>query len=320
MIKTTTICFLILGVLLTGAVPAMAQNPPQQPATTTQPPATSPDQPPATQPDQPPATGQPPAAPPDQPPPDQPAPPPTPTAPPPPPPQPPPTTRQQPTAARPPDAPINKNAFVDVNFGFQPSSRSLSIEANPIVYEEAAIIRSSEDIKSTALIDVMGGYRVWRDLSVVLGLTTTFSTSGDATVVGAIPHPAVFDRRVESTKTVSDLKHSERSVHISAMWTTPISDKMDGSIFAGPTYVKVKQELVTSVDVPVNTQTFTPSASEETASVWGFHFGGDVTYLVTPMVGVGGMVRFVRAKADLPSVADVTVAGFQVGGGLRLRF
>ena len=32
------------------------------------------------------------------------------------------------------------------------------------------------------------------------------------------------------------------------------------------------------------------------------------------------MVRFVKAKADLPSVPDLNVAGFQIGGGVRIRF
>jgi hypothetical protein len=32
------------------------------------------------------------------------------------------------------------------------------------------------------------------------------------------------------------------------------------------------------------------------------------------------MARFVKAKADLPAVQDLDVAGFQFGGGIRVRF
>ena len=219
--------------------------------------------------------------------------------------------------------PPTKNIFVDVNFGAQPSSRTFSVDAFPIVYNEVAIIRANQGVNGASLIDVQAGYRVWRDFSAVLGLTSTFGTTGEAEVTGGIPHPLFYDTRVESRVSVSDLSHREQSLHLSFMWTSPVTDKIDASVLAGPSYIKVFQDLVSSVNVPANTQTFTALAEQQTATKVGFHFGGDVTYLITPRtprIGVGGMVRFVKAKADLPSVPDLGVAGFQVGGGLRVRF
>lgn len=216
--------------------------------------------------------------------------------------------------------PPSKNIFVDLNFGVQPASRTFSMEAFPIVYGETAIINANQGVDGSAIMDLMGGYRVWKSVSAAIGYTTTFASKGTAVVTGAIPHPLFFDTRVESTQTVEDLEHQERSVHISVMWTSPVTDKIDASIFAGPSYVKVRQDLVTSVNVPPGTQTFTPISGEETASVWGFHIGGDVTFLFTPHVGAGAMMRFVTAQADLPSVPDLDVAGFQISGGVRIRF
>jgi hypothetical protein len=82
----------------------------------------------------------------------------------------------------------------------------------------------------------------------------------------------------------------------------------------------VTQGLVTNVTVPANTQTANPSPEIQTATKVGFSFGGDVTYLVRPRVGIGGMARYVAAHADLPSAPNLKIGGFQFGGGLRLRF
>ena len=46
----------------------------------------------------------------------------------------------------------------------------------------------------------------------------------------------------------------------------------------------------------------------------------DISYLVAPKIGIGFLVRYVIANADLPSVPDLKIGGFQFGGGARFRF
>jgi hypothetical protein len=214
----------------------------------------------------------------------------------------------------------SKNIFVDVNFGFQAISQTITVSSTPIIYGEIAFIDSTQDVTGSPFLDVTAGYRIWKDFSVALGLATTFNRSQTAQVSASIPSPVFFDRRVVSNITVTDLEHKERSASLLFAWTTPISDKMDAAVLAGPTFIKVFQGLVTNVDVPANTQTANPHAEEQTGTKVGFSIGGDITYLVRPRVGVGGMARYVRAHADLPSVSDLKIGGFQFGGGLRLRF
>ena len=36
--------------------------------------------------------------------------------------------------------------------------------------------------------------------------------------------------------------------------------------------------------------------------------------------GAGVFIRYAGAKVDLPSVADLHVGGFHIGGGVRVRF
>jgi hypothetical protein len=220
--------------------------------------------------------------------------------------------------------PPNKRIYVDLNFGAQPASQTFSITTpNPpqMVYNESVILSGTQGINGSTLIDISGGVRVWRNFSVGLAFGTTIGGKGDAVVTAGIPHPIFYDTRKESTQEVTDLKHSEQSIHLMFMWTTPISDKMDASVYAGPSFIKVKQEIVNTVSVPTGTQDFTPIVTEENEGAKpGFHIGGDVTYLFTPMVGVGGFLRFVNASVDLPSAQGLDAGGFQYGGGLRVRF
>jgi len=220
--------------------------------------------------------------------------------------------------------PPTKQIYIDFNFGVQPASQTFSITTpNPpqTVYNESVIVSGTQGINGSTLIDIMGGYRVWRNFSVALGFDTSVGGKGDASVTAGIPHPIFYDTRKESTQSVTDLKHSEQSIHLSFMWTTPLTDRMDASVYAGPSFIKVKQEIVNTVNVPAGTQDFTPIVTEESEGAKpGFHFGGDVTYLFMPNVGIGGFIRFVNASVDLPSAPGLDAGGFQYGGGVRARF
>jgi hypothetical protein len=54
----------------------------------------------------------------------------------------------------------------------------------------------------------------------------------------------------------------------------------------------------------------------------GIHFGVDVTYMVNPRFGFGGIARYTWGSADLAGTDEdsLTLGGFQIGGGLRVRF
>ena len=217
----------------------------------------------------------------------------------------------QPTAA--------PNIFISVNGGVHASSEDISVSASQPLYNETATVRSEQTVGGGALIDFSVGYRVWNDVSVALGWSS-FSDTAQARATASVPHPIVFDRSETRELVVEDLKHSQRSVHLSVMWTTPIAEKMDGSILLGPSFIRVKQQLVNGITVPANTQNANAVTVEESESAVGFHLGGDVTYAVTPRIGVGGLVRFVVGSVDLPSAGDLSVNGFEVGGGVRVRF
>ena len=205
-----------------------------------------------------------------------------------------------------------------MNGGVQAASHSIAVTATPTIYDEPASISSTQKIGSGGLFDLAVGYRVWHDVAIAVGFTTSSSKS-DAQVVASIPSPTVTDQPKTTTATISGLKHSERAVNVQLVWTRPVNQKVDAALSLGPTFIKVDQNLATNVNVPAGTQDAIPVAEQQSKTAVGFQFGGDVTYLFTPRYGIGAIARYVVAKADLPSVS-LTVGGFQIGGGLRLRF
>ena len=222
-------------------------------------------------------------------------------------------------SAAPAAAQTTKNIFVDVNAGVQVASRTFVVDARPIVYNEAAILSTSHKVGSGVLFDVSGGYRVWRDLSIALGYNYA-DGSADAQMTAGVPHPLFHDRRVETTVTVDSVKHSENAFHVQAVWTMPVTDKMDASFSFGPSFIHVSQELVTNITVAAGTQNATPAPETQSGTAKGFQIGADLSYLLNPRYGVGGFIRYVGGSVDLPSVENLKLGGFQIGGGARLRF
>ncbi len=215
-------------------------------------------------------------------------------------------------------AQTTKNIFVDVNAGVQVASRTFVVDALPIVYDETAVLSTSHEVGSAGLFDISGGYRVWRDLSIGLGFSYA-SGSGDAAMTAGVPHPLIHDRRVETKQTV-DANHSEKTFHIQAIWTMPVTDKMDASFSFGPSFINASQEMVTNISVEPGTQNATPLTETQSDTANGFNIGADLSYLLTPRYGIGGFLRYVGGSVDLPNVENLKVGGFQIGGGARFRF
>jgi hypothetical protein len=222
-------------------------------------------------------------------------------------------------SAAPAAAQTTKNLFLDLNAGVQVSSRTFVVDSSPIVFGETAIISTSHDVGSAPLFDVSAGYRVWRDLSIGLGFSFA-SSSADAAMTAAVPDPLFHDRRVTTTATADGLKHSEKAFYIQALWTVPVTDKMDASFSVGPSFINVSQELVSGITVAAGSLNATPVTEKQSDTAKGFHVGADLSYLLNPRYGVGGFVRYVGGSVGLPSVVELKLGGFQIGGGARLRF
>jgi hypothetical protein len=101
----------------------------------------------------------------------------------------------------------------------------------------------------------------------------------------------------------------------------PVANKLDIGVFGGPSIFAVSQDVAgtSTVAEPGPTVT-TPLAKASKTSVGG-NFGVDVQYLVHKKIGVGVLARYTVGSVKFDGATDsLTVGGFQIGAGARLRF
>lgn len=211
--------------------------------------------------------------------------------------------------------------FLNVTGGIQAGSHTLATELTFDLYDELATVRTTQDISGGAFFDLSAGYKVWRNLALGAGYSWT-SSKADAAVSASIPSTDVHDQPRAITASAADLNHTEHGIHFMAVWMVPITDKIDVGVSAGPTIFQVKQDLPGALTISEPGPSVTGAAvSEVNKTTIGVNVGVDVTYLVTKRIGVGGLARYTKGSAELDGVAKkLTVGGFQIGGGVRIRF
>ena len=179
-----------------------------------------------------------------------------------------------------------------------------------------------------ALLDVGGSVRVWRNLAVGAGISW-LTRETDADVSGQLPHPFWFDRPRSVSVTAPGLARREMAVHVQAKWVIPVTRSVAVTLFGGPTWFDIAQDLVVDVTFdqayPFDAATYSgTNTGERSASTVGAHAGADIAYYFSERIGIGGMVRFSRGAVEFDSPDGDTVkndvGGVHTTGGLRIRF
>jgi hypothetical protein len=204
--------------------------------------------------------------------------------------------------------------FVSVNGGVQAASHNLSATQRFPLFDEDVNATSNAKIKSSGLFDISAGYRVWHNVAASIGYTFASSTS-DLHVDGSVPDPVFFDRPHPFNATLNGAKHRESVINLAAVYMMPITDKVDLGISLGPSIFVVKQDVAANLSGANQT----PSLSRANKTTGGFNLGVDVTYLLGRRWGVGGLARYPWGRVKIGD-DHLTVGGFQVGAGGRLRF
>ncbi|MEO8481817.1 MAG: hypothetical protein ABI634_06370 [Acidobacteriota bacterium] len=181
--------------------------------------------------------------------------------------------------------------------------------------------------KSAPLIDASVGFRLRRQLSVSVAFSRSSRRAG-ADVTADIPHPFFFNQFRNIQGSVGGARHRESAVHVDVMWTLPTVSGLEVNVFAGPTFLSVRQDLVSTVTYdetyPFDSATFTgaPTTGRSKSAV-GFNAGVDVAKYLTRSFGIGGILRASGATAKLDSplgAVSVKAGGLEAGAGIRLRF
>lgn len=208
------------------------------------------------------------------------------------------------------------------------SSATTQLQTWPY-FAETATTRVTYPAKNAPGFDIAGGYRVWRNLAVGVGVTSV-SHSTTTTVTGSIPSPLYVNQPRTLTGGFG-ANTSETGIHLQATWAIPMSPKMMLMVFAGPSIFSVQQTIVQPQGIGVSSAypydlgvITSANTSEASKTAVGFGAGADISYYFSKSVGVGGMIRFARASASFPVTGQPSVSvaagGFQVGGGLRILF
>jgi hypothetical protein len=226
----------------------------------------------------------------------------------------------------------NDRGYFTFSLGVQPQSRSFTESSTLAIYEETASITVPHTISSGLFFDVSGGARVWQNFGAGIAYSR-FSDKESPMLTAQIPNPSTFAApRSVILQPLGELKREESAVHIQLLWMLPVSNKIEIAGFFGPSFYKVKQGLATLsltdiVEVPPSFSTVTvrqATVSQADESKTGINVGLDGTYRITALYGVGGFIRFAGTSIELAlpggGTTTVDVGGFQMGGGLRVRF
>ena len=230
-------------------------------------------------------------------------------------------------AAKSANAQLPSRVFIDVNGGYRFGTLTFGETHTDLYFTENKSWTADYEVKSAPTFDVGGGVRVWRNLVASVAYSQ-FRDTRAASVIGEIPHPFFFDQNRSISGISEPLKHEEQTIHVSALWSVPMSRGLELGVFGGPSFLAVKRSFVGNVvfdDIyPFETATFTRAIVQDVKqNTVGFNAGADVAWLFSRHVGVGATVRYVRASTDFAAPAggsvSVNLGGVQTTAGLRIR-
>jgi hypothetical protein len=211
------------------------------------------------------------------------------------------------------------DTFVSVSGGGAFQSRTFATSATFSLFGDTGTVTANQKVGSGFVFDASGGYRIWRRLSVAVGVSV-FRGSGEAEAVAAVPNPLFFGKptiKAFSTSDFGTLSQTDTALNIQAVWIKPLNDKLDLWLFAGPSIIHVSQEVASATE----TQAATATIKKESANTAKAGTAGiDLNYKMSDSYSVGGFVRYAGGEVDLPSAAKLKVGGIQAGGGIRFKF
>jgi hypothetical protein len=212
-------------------------------------------------------------------------------------------------------------AFVNVSGGGQGGSRDINKQFAFSLYEENATVDARRNIKGGGFFDLTAGYRIRGNWGAGFSFTRR-SSNNDGALTGSIPDQILFERPRSVTSSVAGMKYSETLFAPLFVYTYPMTDKIDVMLLTGPSVGRVTHEIVTDIAVSEGSGGPVLTASRQTIkkSFVGFQGGVDVRYLFTRQLGAGVFMRYNGASGNLNSEIESKIGGFQVGGGLRVRF
>lgn len=228
-----------------------------------------------------------------------------------------------------------QGVFATVNAGAQFASHSFTQEVTAPLFLTATAV--DYPVENGLVFDLGGGAYLFENLWFGyghLGLGASFSLADvghEAMLRAQIPNPLTpgtpfrFDGR-------QAVDRVEKGFHMHLIGALPVGERLTISIYGGPSYLSVDQDIVEDLDIPPpgDFVITVPDVAVLHGSQWGFNAGVDVAYFFSEWMGVGAGARLTRASVTLenlllrtatlePAVVPSDVGGVQAMVGLRLR-
>ena len=211
------------------------------------------------------------------------------------------------------------NSFLSISGGGQFQDRTFSETTTFSLYDDTGTVQANQTVGSGYVFDASVGYRVWRRISIAVGVST-FRGRGTADAIVGVPDPlrrGVPTFRPFSASDFGDLNQTGTAVNVQLVWIKPLTDKLDLWGFIGPSFIHINQELASATETPNPVAaTLTESANTGKAGTIGI----DLNYKMNERYSLGAFVRYLGGEVDLPSVPKLKIGGVQVAGGVRIRF
>ena len=231
-----------------------------------------------------------------------------------------------------------RRGWVDVNLGVAAArEKTYSSTYDFELFDEMASGKADYRLPRGAEFDFGGGVLLTRNFGIGVSFVGT-AHEDTAGLSLRIPHPFYANAfATDSKDTDAPLRRVESVTNIQAVFVQDVTPALRVRLFAGPSLFRAQQDVVSDIEFdqaflffsPANTIDITTYKTEQVGfdgvSGWGAHFGGDVSWFFTGVVGVGGFARYSTGSVEFTDPASEKTAtlktgGFQAGGGLRLRF
>jgi len=224
--------------------------------------------------------------------------------------------------------PARDHGFISAGVGVQQKAGSFSETWTTPLHAEDARFSARYAPGSGRLFRVGGGVTLWRGLGVRVAVNSA-SPGADVALSGSLPHPFRFDdaRTIEGTR--PGFTRAETGVHVHAAYVLPTPRRIHASVFAGPSWISIRQELVDRVtyedSYPYDTATFTGAVSTSVSTRRGTVGVGAAVYVgVLGPVHAGVEVLHARATVAVDRAGDRRVetraGGTQVTVGVLVPF
>jgi hypothetical protein len=226
-----------------------------------------------------------------------------------------------------------EKGWISINGGVEPAIHNFTDAFDLPVNQENEHVAVSYPVKGGTLIAGSGGYRVWKNLTIGLGVTHT-SSKGNASISADVPHPFFFNQPRHVDGTTPETR-SEVGVNVLIGWMIPVTDKLHVIVSAGPSAISVTQTVVTNITIaevfPFDTATFGSAATTNAKKTGvGYNAGADIFWMFSRSVGVGALAQITGATvketrdSGISGASSTTISvkagGVQVGAGIRVLF